>query len=265
MGARIIDVTAALRPALRAGTFAMASPLRGRPRASVPRVVKEGAPKASETASETAFGTAFEEVPALEPATDGRLATDAAAADVTSWLAAISGGADRAAFARLFRLYAPKVKGYLVARGAASTVADELTQEVMLTVWRKAAQFDARKGTPAAWLFTIARNRFLNHVRDTRYPQPELESALRAEGEGQSQSGARPDEELAHAQKSARLVRAVDALPPEQAAVLKSAYWSGQTLKEHADGQRLPLGTVKTRARLALARLRAILDAGDEP
>lgn len=249
-------MTAALRLALHAGTFAMAGPLRGRPRASVPNVVTEGVDEALNAAANAA------RVP--EPGAVGRVGTDVTAADVAAWLAAISDHADRAAFARLFRLYAPKVKGYLVTRGAAPNVADELTQEVMLTVWRKAAQFDARKGAPAAWLFTIARNRFLNHVRDTRYPQPELESALRAEAEGQAQSSPRPDEQLAHVQESARLVRAVAALPPEQAAVLKSAYWSGQTLKEHADGQRLPLGTVKTRARLALARLRAILDGGPD-
>jgi RNA polymerase sigma-70 factor (ECF subfamily) len=180
----------------------------------------------------------------------------AASDDAAAWVAAIATGADRAAFARLFRLYGPKVKGQLLARGTTAGVADELTQDVMLTVWRKAAQFDPDKGTVSAWLYTITRNRLFNHLRDARYPQPEPEDP--ADG------AAPPDEQLASAEQRTRLARALDALPPEQHAVLRDAYWRGQTLQEHANEQRLPLGTVKTRVRLALGHLRAILTGGDE-
>jgi RNA polymerase sigma factor (sigma-70 family) len=211
-------------------------------RASVPWAVRagnEGADAAHEGAAD-----------------DARRMTGAAddAADAGAWLAAIAAHADRGAFARLFRAYAPKVKGHLVARGATVGVADELTQDVMLTVWRKAAQFDASKGTVAAWLYTITRNRLFNHLRDARYPQPEIEAEAAADDDA-----ARPDEQLASAQRRARLGRALGQLPPEQHAVLRDAYWRGQTLKEHADEQQLPLGTVKTRVRLALAHLRTIL------
>ncbi|HEX4406005.1 MAG TPA: sigma-70 family RNA polymerase sigma factor, partial [Polyangia bacterium] len=122
-------------------------------------------------------------------------------------------------------MYAPKVKGHLVARGAAVGVAEELTQDVMLTVWRKAAQFDPDKGTVAAWLYTITRNRLFNHLRDARYPQPELEVDASADA-----AAARPDERLASAERGARLARALRQLPPEQHAVLRDAYWRGQTL-----------------------------------
>ena len=80
---------------------------------------------------------------------------------------AVAVHADRDAFARLFTRYAPKVKAHLVARGAPAGVADELTQDVMLLVWRKAALFDARKGSLITWLYTISRNCLLNHVRAT--------------------------------------------------------------------------------------------------
>ena len=80
-------------------------------------------------------------------------------------MTAVAVRADREAFGRLFGRYAPKVKAHLVARGAPAGVADELTQEVMLIVWRKAALFDAGKGSLVTWLYTISRNCLLNHVR----------------------------------------------------------------------------------------------------
>ena len=224
---------------------------RGLRRASVPRAVRagdEGADAANDAVDQTRRLSGDE--PRRLPVDD--------AAEAATWLVAIAARADRAAFTRLFRVYAPKVKGHLVARGAAVGVADELTQDVMLTVWRKAAQFDPSKGTVAAWLYTITRNRLFNHLRDARYPQPELEAGASADD-----AAARPDEQLASAEHRARLARALHELPPEQHAVLRDAYWRGQTLQEHADEQRLPLGTVKTRVRLALAHLRTIL--GGEP
>jgi RNA polymerase sigma-70 factor (ECF subfamily) len=222
---------------------------RGLRRASVPRAVRAGdeGADATKNAGDEAHRTVGEVVSSLDDA-----------AEAVTWLVAIAARADRAAFARLFRVYAPKVKGHLVARGAAVGVADELTQDVMLTVWRKAAQFDPSKGTVAAWLYTITRNRLFNHLRDARYPQPELEADASADD-----AAARPDEQLAFAERRARLARALHQLPPEQHAVLRDAYWRGQTLQEHADEQHLPLGTVKTRVRLALAHLRAILGGGE--
>ena len=80
-------------------------------------------------------------------------------------MTAVAVRADRDAFGRLFGRYAPKVKAHLVARGAPAGVADELTQEVMLIVWRKAALFDAGKGSLVTWLYTISRNCLLNHMR----------------------------------------------------------------------------------------------------
>jgi RNA polymerase sigma-70 factor, ECF subfamily len=190
--------------------------------------------------------------PEAEPVLD-----EAAGALAATWIAAIATRADRGAFAQLFRLYGPKVKGHLMARGASAPLADELMQEVMLTVWRKAAQFDARKGTAGGWLYAITRNRLLNHVRAGRYPVPELEI-------DDASAPERPDDQLAFAEQRSRLARALEELPPEQCAVLKGAYWRGQTLQECADEQQLPLGTVKTRVRLALSRLRILLAGGGE-
>jgi RNA polymerase sigma-70 factor (ECF subfamily) len=158
---------------------------------------------------------------------------------------------DRAAFARLFELYAPRVKGQLMARGAAAGVADELTQEVMLTVWRKASQFDRRKGLVSTWLFVIARNCFLSHQRRQHWPEADAPEA--------ATPPAPPEALLLSAESHHQLREALGGLPQEQRETLDGAYYRGRTLRELADEQGIPLGTVKTRVRLALTRLREAL------
>lgn len=166
---------------------------------------------------------------------------------------AVAERADRQAFATVFRRYAPRVKAHLVARGAPSGVADELTQEAMLLVWRKAALFDAARGSLATWLFTISRNCLLNHVRRAGRPLPEDELVPAQELPPDT------EEQLMGAQASRRVAASVERLPPEQRAILMGAYWKGQTLQECAEEAQIPVGTAKTRVRLALARLRELI------
>src|SRR5262249_6330040 len=116
-------------------------------------------------------------------------------ADEAGWVQAVAARGDRAAFAQLFRRYAPKIKAHVVARGAAAASADELTQEGMLIVWRKASLYDPARGSGAAWLYTISRNFRVNQARAGRRreeswapedafpepePQPTSEQALMA-------------------------------------------------------------------------------------
>jgi len=177
--------------------------------------------------------------------------------DEVAWLEAIAARGDRAAFAQLFRRYAPKVKAHLVARGAAAA-ADELTQEVMLIVWRKAALYDPTRGSVPAWLYTISRNFLFNQARAERRRQP---------GTGPEEAFPEPEPQptseqaLAAAEQRRQLAASLGELPPEQREILEGAYWHGQTLQECADERRLPLGTVKTRVRLALERLRGLMTA----
>lgn len=172
-----------------------------------------------------------------------------------SLMDAVAARADRDAFVHLFRRYAGKVKAHLVARSAPASVADELTNEVMLVMWRKAALFDARKGSLATWLYTISRNCLLNHVRRADQNDPGLD--VREESDGVATG-----EQLLIDREARRgLASSLDGLPPEQRDILYRAYWRGQTLQECADETAVPLGTVKTRVRLALARLREKLGA----
>jgi RNA polymerase sigma-70 factor (ECF subfamily) len=178
-------------------------------------------------------------------------------------MTAVAVHADRAAFARLFTRYAPKVKAHLVARGAPAGVADELTQDVMLLVWRKAALFDASKGSLVTWLYTISRNCLLNQVRAAGRRPAEVD----VEPPEPADAPATGEQQLIERERQRGLAASVAGLPPEQREILERAYWKGQTLQECADETRVPLGTVKTRVRLALGRLRELLGAtpGQDP
>lgn len=156
---------------------------------------------------------------------------------------------DRAAFAALFRHFAPRVKAFLMRSGADAAMAEECTQEVMAAVWQKAHQFDPTRASAATWIFTIARNRKIDALRKMKRPEPE-DLPWGPEEE--------PDQEdiLALQQESEKLEQAVAALPAKQRELIEKAYFGDLSHREIAEETGLPLGTIKSRIRLALDRLR---------
>jgi RNA polymerase sigma factor (sigma-70 family) len=167
----------------------------------------------------------------------------------------VARSADRAAFAELFRLFAPRLKSYLIRQGCDFALADELMQETMIMVWRRAASFDRRRASLATWLFTIARNKRVDAFRRQRRPEIDLQDPALVP------DPAPPADEpvLAH-ERGRRLAQALAALPKEQAALIRLAYFDDRTQSDIAQTTRLPLGTVKSRLRLALGKLRRALE-----
>lgn len=177
------------------------------------------------------------------------------AAQAADLLAALAERADRDAFARLFAHFAPRVKSYLLRLGAGDTLADELAQEVMLTVWRRAHLFDRRQAAASTWIFTIARNKRIDAIRREKRPELDPEDpALVPEGEKPA------DKQVEAGQKQEMLQAAVETLPDEQATLLRMSYFEDKSHSAIADEVGLPLGTVKSRLRLALSRLRTMLE-----
>ncbi len=167
----------------------------------------------------------------------------------TQEMAAVRDRQDRAAFAALFAHFAPRVKAFLMKGGASAAVAEDCAQEVMATVWTKARLFDPARAGVATWIFTIARNKRIDVIRRERRPEPE---ALPWGPEPE-----RPQAEaLALAQESERLAAAVAALPEAQRTLIRRAYFGDLSHSEIAAETGLPLGTIKSRIRLALDRLR---------
>lgn len=156
---------------------------------------------------------------------------------------------DETAFVTLFRHFAPRVKAFLMRSGADAALAEECAQEVMVTVWHKAAQFDPTRASVATWIFTIARNRKIDVLRRQRRPEPE-----------DLPWGPEPEPEQADAiglqQESRHLGEALAALPAKQRDLIEKAYFGELSHTEIAQQTGLPLGTIKSRIRLALDRLR---------
>ncbi|NCT97563.1 MAG: sigma-70 family RNA polymerase sigma factor [Comamonadaceae bacterium] len=165
---------------------------------------------------------------------------------------------DPQAFARLFQHFAPRVKSYLMRTGSSDDAAEDLAQEALAMVWRKAALFDPAQAAVSTWVFTIARHLRVDASRRQRLDLAGDEcfefDQLPADGPGLA--------EQTDAQRLAQRVReALERLPAEQAQVLRLSYYEDEPHARIATELGLPLGTVKSRIRLAVAQLRKLLDA----
>jgi len=175
--------------------------------------------------------------------------------DPSAWIVAIATDRSREGFALLFARFAPRVKSYLLKLGAKPELAEELAQETLLTVWRKATYFDPSRASASTWVFTIARNLRIDALRRERHPddlidEPDLMPAEEV----------RPDEALSANEREARLRTALKTLPEEQAEVVRLSFFHDKAHAEISADLGLPLGTVKSRLRLAMVRLRAQLE-----
>jgi len=171
-------------------------------------------------------------------------------------LARISGG-DVAAFTVIFADFAPRVRAWL-GRGMEPGRADEVTQEVMVRVWRNAARYDARRAAVSTWIFTIARNARIDALRATRLQVDENDPCFVPD------PNPGPERLATESERDREVLAALEGLPTEQAEVLRGAYYGSMTLREIAEQNEIPLGTVKSRVRLALERLRERLAPWEE-
>ena len=168
---------------------------------------------------------------------------------------------DRAAFAALFRHYAPRVRSFLMRGGADSEAAQEVAQEAMILVWRKAASFDRVRASAATWIYTIARNKRIDLLRRAGRPAIETEDWLAVFAPEEEAA----DKSVLAGQTYMRVKELMDGLPDEQLIVIRKAFFEDKTHTVIAEELSLPLGTVKSRIRLALGRLREALEKEDKP
>jgi RNA polymerase sigma-70 factor, ECF subfamily len=173
-------------------------------------------------------------------------------------MAAIAQRQDREAFDELFAYYAPRVKAYMLRLGAGAALAEELAQEVMLTLWRKAALFDRRQASLSTWIFRIARNRRIDAARRAKHVLDAEDPALHPD------APEAPDDAVSAGQRERQVRAALTTLPPEQMALLQQAFYDGLSHRDIAERTGIPLGTVKSRIRLAFARLRAVLSQDEQ-
>lgn len=177
-------------------------------------------------------------------------------ASMSDLLALIARDRSDAAFRRLFDEYGPRVRSYMLQQGADADLAEDLTQETLATVWHKAALYSSEKGAVSTWIFTIARNLRVDRLRRQR-PWQELTDQIAASIPSDQPL---PDAQLDEQQRVAKVRAVLSSLPQEQVDVVRLAFMEGLPHGEIAARLDLPLGTVKSRIRLAYAKLRSALE-----
>ena len=169
--------------------------------------------------------------------------------DQTRWMIAVRDRRDREAFGRLFDFYAPRLKAVAMRSGANAAQAEDIVQDVMLAVWHRAAQFDATRAQVSGWVYRIARNRQIDLAR--RAPRPVPEEIVEPDTASEDATDI-----LALEQEAGHLREALARLKPDQREMIEKAYLGELSHTEIQDVTGLPLGTIKSRIRLGLDRLR---------
>lgn len=172
---------------------------------------------------------------------------------------AVAEAQDRTAFTTLFDYFAPRVKSFIIHMGADDETAEEIAQETLLTLWRKADLFDPSKSSLSTWLFRVARNRRIDQIRRAQTGMIDKDDpTLIPDAEPPA------DAMLDSVVREMKVREALLTLPEEQKVLVELAFFRGLSHSQIAAETALPLGTVKSRIRLAFDRLRKAFDADDE-
>ncbi len=162
---------------------------------------------------------------------------------------------DRSAFKKLYEHFAPRLKSFLLRIGSDMSAAEEICQESMIMVWRRAETFNPDSAGASTWIFTIARNKRIDKLRKDNRPLPDLNDPSFFQIPVD-----KSDDILQRVEEEKKIKNALKNLPPEQAKLIISAYYEEKSHRKIADEKNLPLGTVKSRIRLAINRLRTQLE-----
>jgi len=175
--------------------------------------------------------------------------------DFAALLFRVAQSRDRTAFARVFDHFAPRVKSFMMRKGASPEAAEDLVQETMIAVWSKAALYSPERGAASTWVFTIARNLRIDRLR--RESSAHFVDLENFDAPSEDASG---DEVLNRSQEDAQVAHALAQIPPEQRELLILSYVEDVPQSMIAERLKLPLGTVKSRMRLAYRRMRKLLE-----
>jgi len=171
--------------------------------------------------------------------------------ELQGWVSAIANLRCRHAFSDLFEFFGPRLKTYFMKTGLTGEQAEDIVQDVMIQVWRKADQYSEDRASVSGWIFMIAKSRMIDGLRKTRAPELDPEDPIL-----QPKPQAQPESSLQIKETTGQLRDLIRDLPEEQQAVLRASFYQGLSHSEIAKRFELPLGTVKSRLRLAVASMR---------
>lgn len=161
---------------------------------------------------------------------------------------------DRQAFQQLFAHFAPRIKSFIMKQKVSDEMAEDLTQEVMVTVWQKAHLFDPGKARLSTWLFRIARNKFIDKVRRQKYVEVDVENHMQS-----MEAAEKTDVPVIQRQDQKRILSALEVLKPDLRKVIELSFYQDMSHSQISEALGLPLGTVKSRIRIAFQKLRVEL------
>ena len=175
--------------------------------------------------------------------------------DLTLCVELIGRNQDKLAFNSIFRYFAPRLKSFLVKAGSTDSQAEEVIQEVMIAVWTKSSTYDSSKSSVSTWIYTIARNKRIDKIRkEKRHYLSESDEGLEIPVDSTQ------EKEIFSAQVSNSLKKYMSNLPEEQSRLLKLSYFYNKTHADISAELKIPLGTVKSRIRLALTKMRHLVE-----
>ena len=166
-------------------------------------------------------------------------------------LKAVAQNADKQAFIKLFEYFAPRLKSFIMRSGVSPDQAEELAQETMLAVWSKAHLYNPAQARASTWIFTIARNKKIDAFRKAGRAELDPNDPMLV-----GDPAPEPSEAIDRAKEAEIMSRAIKKLSKEQAELIQKSYFEEKTHNAIAEETKLPLGTVKSRIRLALDHLR---------
>ena len=187
-----------------------------------------------------------------------RLKGEAIQSRETQLLLLVRDDRDQSAFRELYKFYSPKLNGFLMKRGLSGDAAADILQDVFISIWKKASQFDAERAPASAWIYRIARNKMIDHIRKEPMPIPEEFQILTEHPERDASEAIELHEDVD------ALNVAMKTLKPEQRSILERAYLGEMSHSEIQSITGLPLGTIKSRIRLGLEKLRHTMKATDK-
>lgn len=186
--------------------------------------------------------------PAVTPSNDVPALTNV---DFSALLMAVGQKQDKTAFVQLFNHFAPRIKSFLIKGGAKPDQAEELAQEAMMTVWTRASTYDPKQANAGTWIFTIARNKRIDSLRKTKRMHVGIEDPAYIPDDSPH-----ADAGILDSQRMVKVAQAINELPPEQSDLIRKSFFEDKTHAQIAEEEKIPLGTVKSRIRLAMDRLR---------
>tara|TARA_B100000073_G_C23652881_1_gene541334 strand:+ start:128 stop:706 length:579 start_codon:yes stop_codon:yes gene_type:complete len=182
-------------------------------------------------------------------------ASDATDVELSSYLKDIGESQDKSAFSSIFKYFAPRLKSFFVKLGCSDSQAEEIIQEVMIAVWTKSKTYDGTKSSVSTWIYTIAKNKRIDKIRkEKKHNIVESDESL------EIPTASKQEEQLLSTELNEKIQHSLQFLPKEQAELLKLSYFYEKTHTDIAKDLCLPLGTVKSRIRLALSKMKNLVE-----